>query len=182
MDSCYGPARHSPLVDGSAGKADGAHGHVRMPQADTVPRPYFVDRDGNAPPFRPSHELLRILAAIPPTASSVFTPQQLAALDVAIARTRPRPGSHKLDYRVSVPFFGRRYYFVLLGGKDRRTRARVIHEGHAATWRLSLAYVILMSAVMSGGMFAVVLVLYVVKSLLGINVFEEHSILHNLFF
>lgn len=162
-----------------------AEGRTRThaaPPVSSVPHPHFVDCTGQAAPFVPSHDLLRLVAALPPAASARFTPEHLAALDVAISRTRPRPGTHKLDYRVSLPFFGRRYYFVLLGGRERRSRARIASDGQDASWRLSLAYGVLFTVVASAGMFAVMILLYVVKSLLGIDIFEQHSWLHSLIF
>ncbi len=145
-------------------------------------RPYFVDSYGNAPPYLPSGELARLLSGLPMGARVFFTPEQLAALDVAIVRTRQRPNTHKIDYRVSVPLFGRRYYFVLLAGKERRTLARIRSEGHTETWRLTLAYAILMSAIVMGGIVAILALLYVVKSMVGIDFFDQHSVLHDLLY
>lgn len=146
------------------------------------PRPYFVDRHGNAPQYEPSQDLARLLAALPPSAGSKFNSEQLAALDIAVARTRPRPGKHKIDYRVSLPILGRRYYLVLLAGKERRTLARIHSEGQNTAWRMSMAYAILMTAIAMFGTVAVLVLLYAVKSMLGIDLFEEHSLLHSLFY
>ncbi|MCB1513263.1 MAG: hypothetical protein KDJ18_00320 [Hyphomicrobiaceae bacterium] len=155
-------------------------------QAETfkseIPRPHFVDRSGRAAAFLPSHDLLRLMAAIPRGASAVFTPEHLAALDVALAQTRPRRANHRIDFRVSVPLLGTRWYFVLLGGKERRSRSRVASDGQNAAWRLSIAYAALMCSVASASMIAMILVLYVIKSALGIDIFPEHSILHGIFF
>ncbi|MGD9785666.1 MAG: hypothetical protein AB7E80_05430 [Hyphomicrobiaceae bacterium] len=111
-----------------------------------------------------------------------FSGAQLAALDVAIVSTRPRPATHKLDFRASVPFFGRRYYVVLLGGRERRSRARIAGDGQDATWRMSVAYAVLFGSLASLAMTGTIVVLYLIKSLLGIDVFPDHSILHGLFF
>ncbi len=149
---------------------------------DPAPRPYFVDCNGNAPAFMPSHDLLRLLAALPHTAGAKLTNMQMAALDVAIARTRPKAGSHKLDYRVSVPFFGKRYYFVVKGGEERRSQDRIAKEGLNAPWRVSIAYTVLMGVIATTGLMAVIVLLYLLKSIMGIDVYEDHSMLHNLFY
>jgi len=122
------------------------------------------------------------MAALPRSAGATFTPEQLAALDVAVARTRPHRATHKLDYRVSLPLLGRRYYVVLLAGKERRSLSRISGDGQNTTWRLSVAYAILMSVIATGGIVAAVVLLYVVKSMVGLDLFEEHSVLHSLFY
>jgi len=152
------------------------------PQSDDTPRPYFVDRAGHGGNYEPSPDLSRLLAAIPRGASAAFTPEHLAALDVAIAQTRSRPANHRIDFRVSVPVFGRRYYFVLLGGKERRSYERLTREGHNSTWRMSLAYAFLAGTIASTSMVVVFLLLYVFKSMLGIDIFPEHSFLHDIFY
>lgn len=154
----------------------------RPPASRDAPHPHFVDCTGRAAAFVPSHDLLRLMAAIPRGACAAFTPEHLAALDAAIAQTRPKPMAHKIDFRVSVPVFTRRYYFVLLGGRERRSRARLASDGQDATWRVSLAYAILMSTIASATMVTVVIALYIVKSALGIDIFPEHSFLHGIFF
>lgn len=146
------------------------------------PRPYFIDRHGNAPQYAPSQDLARLLAALPPSAGAAFSSEQLAALDIAVARTRPRRSKHKIDYRVSVPIFRRRFYFVVLAGGERRTLARIRSDGQNTAWRMSLAYVILMGAFAMGGLVAAVMLLYVVKSMAGIDIFDQHSFLHGLFY
>lgn len=163
---------------GHAGAPEGA------PPAGVMntPRPHFVDCHGNAPAYQPSRDLAWLLAAIPLGAGARFTPGQLAALDVAVARTRPRPTKHKIDYRVSLPVLGRRYYFVFLAGKERRTNARISKDRQNTAWRLSLAYAILLSVIATGAMLAIIVLLYVVKSMAGIDLFEEHSILHGLLY
>ena len=146
------------------------------------PGPHFVDCNGYAPPFVPSHDLLRLMAAVPQSATAAFTSAHLAALDVALAQTRQHPANHRIDFRASLPFFRKRYYVVLLAGKERRSLARIRRDGQDDTWRLSLAYGLLMTVVASCTMFCVVVVLYLVKSMLGIDIFPEHSWLHGLFF
>ena len=154
------------------------------PEGDSgnTPPPYFIDQYGNAAPYRPSAELSRIISALPICCKTKFTPELLSALDVAMARTRQRPNSHKIDYRVSVPVFGRRYYIVLLAGKERRTIARISSEGHNKTWRITLAYAILMSALACAGLVGIIVLLYFVKTMVGVDLFEQNSILHGLFY
>lgn len=157
------------------------------PHMGIAPRPpplpsYFPDHQGAAAQYVPSQDLARLLAALPASAGARFSSEQLAVLDIAVARTRPRPGKHKIDYRVSVPFFGRRYYFVFLMGRERRTLMRIHSEGQDTVWRMSVAYTILMSAIAMGGFVAAIMLLYVVKSMVGIDLFDEHSFLHRLLY
>ncbi len=163
---------------------EGGGGPIAMPPGvgSFVPRPHFVDRRGNAPLYVPSQDLTQLITALPLHARATFTSEQLAALDVAVARTRPRRNRHGFDYRVSLPLLGRRYYFVFLAGRERRSLSRIRGDGENTTWRLSMAYAMMMSAIAMGGLVVAVLLLYVVKSMAGIDLFDEHSFLHGLFY
>lgn len=67
----------------------------------------------------------RFLMAIPPEVAASFTDTQLAALKRAIGGGW---GSHPVEIRRSIPFFGRRYFIVLLGGVERRSKERIRAE------------------------------------------------------
>lgn len=145
-------------------------------------RPHFVDRYGRGPAYIPSLDLQRLLQAIPASAGIGFSSQHLAALDAAIERTKPRPGKHSLDFRVSLPVLGRRYYMVLLGGKERRSRARLAAEGQDAARRLWIGYSLLVSVLFTASCMLGILLVYLVKSMLGMDLFDESSAMHELFF
>ncbi len=59
-----------------------------------------------------------MFARMSPGARFMFTPEQLDEIKRAFsARSR---GAHVLDIRLSLAIFGKSYYVVLLGGRERR--------------------------------------------------------------
>lgn len=78
---------------------------------------------------------------------------------------------HSVDIRKSFPWFGKRYYVVLLSGRDRRTAER---QGESK-WIVYATTVLLTTFVLAGVMLAL-LALYLLKSALGIDLFESFSL------
>ena len=108
-----------------------------------------------------------------------FTASQLAAIDRAATR---RPTRHSLDYRVSLPWFtGPGFYVVVLAGRERRNPGRLAAEGQTDLDRQSLAFLLILLLLGIGASFGLVVVLYVAKSLLGIDLSPGDSILHPLY-
>jgi hypothetical protein len=79
--------------------------------------------------LKPQHTDLtfeKLFAEITPEVANSFTVEQLEAIKkVFISRTWTR---HSLDIRVSVPIPGLRFYLVLLGGSERRSKMRLRSE------------------------------------------------------
>lgn len=76
---------------------------------------------------------------------------------------------HSIDIRETVPWFGKRFYFVLLCGKDHRKQVRE---------RSKLVHVMLTLLVLVGlvSIFLLaMLALYLIKSALGIDIFKGFS-------
>lgn len=76
---------------------------------------------------------------------------------------------HALDLRISFPFFFKRFYIVFLFGRDLYRDER--KESAFKLLILSLAVLIALSVVST----SVILFLYLIKSALGINIFEHFS-------
>lgn len=90
--------------------------------------------------------------------------------------------SHVVEYRISVPFLRGRYYFAFFGGRCQRSPDRVVAEGQRRSWRhvaFSFGTVFLMASTM---LMCGAATIYLAKSMLGIDLFQEHSFLHHLFF
>ena len=111
-----------------------------------------------------------LLDRMPPEVAESFTEEQLAHLHSALgARSWKK---HSVDIRSTfpVPFIRRRIYFVLLMGRNRRDLTRREKQLSAITFALFIAAFIGASTLFG------LLVLYLIKSALGINLFENFSL------
>ncbi|NVC62474.1 hypothetical protein FC652_04950 [Vibrio sp. 05-20-BW147] len=78
---------------------------------------------------------------------------------------------HSVDVRKSLPWFGKRYYLVLLCGRDRRQQLRS-EESKLANF-LAVSFTVLLILALVG---LSSLALYLLKSALGIDIFENFSL------
>ncbi len=78
---------------------------------------------------------------LPPTQQD-NDPRRMDALSAAKAPWK----KHPVDIRISVPFFGERYYMTIVGGREKRGRERVKSEGteHALMTASNLVFIIMM--------------------------------------
>lgn len=105
-------------------------------------------------------------ARIPAELADTFTAAQLDAVKLAFgARSR---GAHAVDVRLSLPLLSRRFYVVLLAGKERRSRERrLLDRLLRPFWTYANAVVVVaFLLVLAGAAFATV---YAVKRALGID-------------
>lgn len=111
-----------------------------------------------------------LLDRMPPEVAESFTEEQLAHLHSALgARSWKK---HSVDIRSTfpVPFIRRRIYFVLLMGRNRRDLTRREKQLSAITFALFIAAFIGASTLFG------ILVLYLIKSALGIDLFKGFSL------
>ncbi|RVU37581.1 3-phosphoshikimate 1-carboxyvinyltransferase [Rheinheimera riviphila] len=97
-----------------------------------------------------------------------FTEQQLSHLRVALGARQW--GKHQLDLRGTLRIFHWRYYYVVVAGRNLRDGARSQQQFS----KLMLAVIISMLLVVSAGLG--VLLLYLVKSAFGIDLFDGFSL------
>ncbi len=87
--------------------------------------------------------LARIYARLPLDVQMSFTPEQTAALGLA---TYDPPTPHKVAIRKTLGIFGKRYYFALFMGSDRRgNRQGLLHtyaDEFRADWRYLLGMLV----------------------------------------
>ncbi|MXS18502.1 MULTISPECIES: hypothetical protein [Pseudomonas] len=104
---------------------------------------------------------------LPEALRESFTEEQLEALKLAFG-TRSW-GKHSVDLRGTVKFWHRRYYFVFLAGRNYRQLSRLEQE-------LSLLgkATVLAAILLACGLVGLVL-LYLLKSALGIDIFPDYS-------
>ena len=111
--------------------------------------------------------LAMFFSRIPADTAASFDEAQLAAVKMAFgARSF---GSHAIDIRRSLPFFGRRVYLVLLAGLERRTRSRIAREHmNRPLWNVMNATIITFGGLVA--LFALFGALYTIKMALHIDV------------
>ena len=79
----------------------------------------------------------RLTRQMPRDILTTFTPVQLAALENGL---KQKTGRHRIDFRVSLPWFGRRHYIALLVGRENRSIERLQREGQVAIGRVAGTY------------------------------------------
>ncbi|MEW6751573.1 MAG: hypothetical protein AB1505_11440 [Candidatus Latescibacterota bacterium] len=113
----------------------------------------------------------RVVAHIDPDVLETLSADQLAAIRAAVRTARPL-GRHGVDIRVLVPLYFSRYYLVLQAGRDRRSATRRVEERRqrgAALVGGGLALATVLSPLVLVGLLG----LYLAKSALGIDLFED---------
>lgn len=120
---------------------------------------------------------------VPSDIQAALSPRQVERLERIIADRR---ALHAVDYRASSSFCGRNFYLTLFVGPENRSLRRLRTEGQRRTLYRVLAEVAgfcmtisMLTCLIVG---ATVIVLYVAKSALGIDLMEGHTVLHDYFY
>jgi len=108
-----------------------------------------------------------LLERMPKNIQTTFTDEQLAHLKIAIGARQW--GNHAVDCRGVVKFFKYRYYYVFLAGRNRRELS--LKEQKIARFTQA----IILSLVVTFTILFTLLVLYLIKSALGIDIFDGYS-------
>ncbi|HAU90883.1 MAG TPA: 3-phosphoshikimate 1-carboxyvinyltransferase [Alteromonas sp.] len=118
--------------------------------------------------IRDEAAIKNLLQRLPDDVAATFTDDQLAALHVALSgRTW---GKHPLDIRGTLNLWRKRYYFVVLAGKDMRELSR--SQQRMGNFALAIFVTIMLFLGLSVGF----VILYLLKSALGINLFDGFSL------
>jgi len=114
------------------------------------------------------------LARIDSTLLKTFSEQQLAIIQQVLETLTPKPAPKLIDLRLTVDVIISRFYIVLLVGKDQRKTTRsypitkFIHRSN-----MVIAIMLLIGLNFSITAF-LILVAYLIKSALGIDLFAFH--------
>ena len=112
--------------------------------------------------------ITRLLEKMPNKVASSFNEEQLSHLRNAIGAREW--GKHKLDVRGTVKFFKWRYYYVILAGRNRRS----LSEKEVRVARVLTASII--AAFITFAVLLGLIVIYLIKSALGINLIDGWSL------
>jgi hypothetical protein len=115
-------------------------------------------------------DIMNLLNRLPDETALSLTDRQLSHIKVAVGNGGYR--KHKIDCRgtIPIPFYPSRIYFVLLMGRNIRAVTRS-EQSVALMTTLFLTVILLSLSTLLG-----LAVLYVLKSALGINLFEGSSL------
>lgn len=114
-------------------------------------------------------ELEKLLGDMPSPVRASFSPTQLHHLEQAMQQ-ESRHVIHPVDVRWTINFWRFRYYFVFLAGRDRRALTRQQERFFRRT-ELTALFAFLGFSTLLG-----LLILYLIKSALGIDLFPNFSL------
>jgi len=110
---------------------------------------------------------------LPQDVARSFNDVQRKAIATAFGTRRWR--DHTIDFRWLIPLFGRNYYFVALAGGERRSAARRLRD-RLLLPMVSIGNGIFAAVFFTGILLSVLVTLYLLKSLLGINLLPDVSL------
>ena len=108
----------------------------------------------------------RVWKRLPTEVRASLSEHQLRALAIAMSGDETR---HKIDFRASLPFFGKRYYLRLVSGRERRNVKRLKREGQLGLKEVSIVYAVMACSVIGIFMTFMIASLYILKSYLGLD-------------
>ncbi|WP_350634598.1 3-phosphoshikimate 1-carboxyvinyltransferase [Pseudoalteromonas sp. GW168-MNA-CIBAN-0100] len=108
-----------------------------------------------------------LLNRMPSNVQKSFTEEQLAHLKVAIGARQW--GKHAVDCRGVIKFLKYRYYFVLLAGRNRRELSKKEQKIAAISQAITISMFSFFVITI------LLLIIYLVKSALGIDIFSNYS-------
>ncbi|MBB1384760.1 3-phosphoshikimate 1-carboxyvinyltransferase [Pseudoalteromonas sp. SG45-5] len=108
-----------------------------------------------------------LLERMPETIQDSFSDEQLTHLKVAIGARQW--GNHAFDCRGVIKILKYRYYFVVLAGRNRRGLSAKEQKMAKIAQAAIVTFFILIASL------TVILALYLIKSALGIDIFEGYS-------
>ena len=114
--------------------------------------------------------LKQLLSRMPDEIAASFTEKQLAHLVTAVGARKW--GKHSIDLRGTfrLPFIKRRFYYVLLFGRNYRQLSRQERQLSALATAFITSFFILLCSLMG------LVLLYLIKSALGIDLIEGYSL------
>lgn len=118
--------------------------------------------------IRQDPAIQKLLSRMPLEVQQSFTEVQLAELRVALGARQW--GKHRIDIRGTLSFWRFRYYYVLVAGRNIREKTRSERKFSL------LARAVLLSVLMSVCMLFGLLLLYLLKSALGIDLLDGYSL------
>lgn len=127
-----------------------------------------VDDLQNSELLKKNRRLAQFLKDMPQDVQDSFTEEQLKSLQSALRS--PNWKKHPLDFRGSIAFFSYHYYYVFIAGRDNRELTR--QEIRIKRW----SYLVFITLFLTFCSLLGLLVLYLIKSAMGIDLFPDFSL------
>jgi hypothetical protein len=121
----------------------------------------------NADDIRQDPAVQKLLERMPPEVQLSFTETQLSYLRVALGARQW--GKHKLDLRGTLGVGNWRYYYVLVAGRNKRSELRS-HKTSLLVKAVVISVLLVLCTAFG------LLLLYLLKSALGIDLFSDYSL------
>ena len=115
------------------------------------------------------------LSSLDPQIAESFTEEQLKAVKHLLKAT-PKPSPKLVDLRFTVDLVFSRFYIVLFVGKDRRSQKRFYFQNKFVRVGNSIAAIILLIGVNLVISASLILVAYLIKSAIGVDIFADQHI------
>ncbi|MFC3121400.1 3-phosphoshikimate 1-carboxyvinyltransferase [Agaribacter flavus] len=124
----------------------------------------------NTIPKQRTQSVNNILQRMPKDVADSFSDEQLSHLHAALGARSWKKHSIDLRSTFAIPFSRTRIYYVFLVGKNYRELSRSEEKISAITSAILISFFVLISTLFG------LLALYLLKSWLGINLFEDFSL------
>lgn len=121
----------------------------------------------NVDDIRQDPAVQKLLERMPPEVQLSFTETQLSYLRVALGARQW--GKHKLDLRGTLGVGNWRYYYVLVAGRNKRSELRS-HKTSLLVKAVVISVLLVLCTAFG------LLLLYLLKSALGIDLFSDYSL------
>ncbi|WP_339773478.1 3-phosphoshikimate 1-carboxyvinyltransferase [uncultured Paraglaciecola sp.] len=118
-------------------------------------------------PIEEDPAIVNLLERMPRSVQTSFSEEQLSHLRNAVSSRQW--GHHSIDLRGTMTWFKYRYYYVILAGKNHRNMSRSQLRASRFVNALLLAVFFTFSAMVG------ILLLYLLKSALGVDLFTDYS-------
>lgn len=143
--------------------------------------PHWIGQDCPPPPVpqpvrHPAFD--RLMGNMPMDVRQSLSQEQLSALSLA---SIPRNSPHVINYRVSIPFFRKRFYLAIVGGLERRSHIRLAAEGQLPSVQIAQLDPTILAILLTISIAVLFAGTYIIKSALGIDLFEGDSAMHDIF-
>lgn len=112
-----------------------------------------------------------VMSRIEPDVFKTLNIIQLQAIQTAISTNSPFR-QHALDIRGTLPLYFSKLYFVILMGRDRRTATRLKESVRRKTMR-GVSLIMFLYIILAAGTPLILILLYGLKVLAGIDVFPD---------